>query len=271
MNARPIPPHGTPARYLGTPRTGNRPPCKCRKCVNAHTKACALREAQRLAGRPPRVPTPPLTAHVHGLLDADMSRNSIAIAAGVSAAVVSHIARGYSPTTNRYIAEKVMSVTHPRATRSTELMSPIGAQRRLRALYLAGHGPIAISATSGQSDTTVVRTVGNKPTRITIATHNAICAAYLALAGQQGTSAKARIRATREGWRDRTYWEDTGRIDDPDFNPDAKETRLVQVAQDAWWLLRSGVDRKQIAARLGISRDYVDKAMREVPEDQVAA
>lgn len=266
---RKLPDHGTPARYFGTPRTGNRPPCKCRKCVDAHTKACAARELSRLAGISLRVPSGPVTAHVHKLLDADMSRNSIAIAAGVSATVVSHIASGQNPTTNRTTAEKILAVKYPRPTRDTELMSPLGAQRRLRALYAKAHGPIAICAASGQSDTTIVRTVSYYATPITVATHNAICRAYRTLASETGTSMKALYRAQREGWRDPHWWEDMGHIDDATFNPDAvdrplKRDELAALRRDEiLHLARYGYDPEAIRQRLngevslGTVRDIV--------------
>ena len=59
-----------------------------------------------------------------------------------------------------------------------------------------------------------------------------------------------------------------GHLDDPTFNPEQAVVlpRIAQVAEDVRWLIASGLDRVQIAQRLGISRDYVDRALREIPD-----
>lgn len=271
---RPLPAHGTPARYQGTPRTGNRAPCGCRKCVAAWTKACAAREVQRLAGVPLRIPSGPVTAHVNALLGAGMSRAQVAAAAGVSPGVVSHLARAFNPKVNRTIALKVLAVKRPRITGDADRVPIHGTRRRIRALYTLGHGPTAISRDAGHSKALIIAIAGGKQSATAAATYRAVRATYNTLAQQVGGSTRARERAQREGWRTPDYWEDMGRLDDATFDPDAADRPLShrELAalrrEEITHLAQYGFKPEEIHDRISIndevSLSHVKNIVREV-------
>ncbi|MFB7605232.1 hypothetical protein [Streptomyces gardneri] len=80
--------------------------------------------------------------------------------------------------------------------------------------------------------------------------------------------ARARRHAKQNRWAPPSYWADRmDVIDDPDFEPLYGVSRREIVAQDANWLMRTnGLDRATAAARLGISKAYIDHAFRDHPE-----
>ncbi|MBB4915071.1 hypothetical protein [Streptosporangium saharense] len=80
---------------------------------------------------------------------------------------------------------------------------------------------------------------------------------------QRRTVSIVRNRAIREGWAPLAAWDD---IDDLDAVPDigAKVTRDQALAEDADFLTRTGLDRDQVAERLGVTPAYLDKARSRV-------
>lgn len=190
---RPIPPHGTPARYQGN-RTGTRPPCKCRPCLDAHRRACNERELAHLSGNPPRVPVGPVRDHVHALLAVGMSHTQIAIAAGVSRGAVLNVARAKNPTCNRGTASKVLAV-RPRIVRDTDRLPAVGTRRRLQALYAMGHGSLVLSPIVGLTNTSIQNLLYERTEDVTAATYKAVRAAYRQLAATPGNSSRARASA----------------------------------------------------------------------------
>lgn len=265
---RPVPPHGTPARYQGN-RSGTRPPCKCRPCVDAHTKACQRRELAHLNGVPPRVPSGPVTAHIRGLLAAGMSRTQIALAAGVSRSSVAHIALEKNPAVNRTTADKILAV-RPRIVRDTDLIPVTGTRRRVQALYAIGHGSVAIVAATGLTHATVQNLLYR--TEVTTAgTYKAVRAAYRQLATKPGNSRRAKASARAGGWPPPAAWDDD--IDNPAAVPDRGEevARYAAIAEDATWLIETqGYTRRDAAARLGISLDYLVRALGYARQKEAA-
>jgi len=263
---RALPAHGTTARYQGTP-SGSRPPCGCKLCVAAHTKACAARELAHLQGILLRVPTGPVSAHVHWLLGAGMSRTQIAIAADVSTATVCNAVKRKTPTLNATTAAKILGV-RPRIVRDTDQLPVIGTQRRLRALYAIGHGSGMLSKTSGVSDATIRNIVHGRLGFVTAATYKAVRAAYWQLSGRPGSSRLAVASARRHGWPGVDYW-DADEIDNPAFIPATTQTpRYVALAENCLELQRQGYTRTQAAGRLGVEKSYLEHSIARWREAQ---
>lgn len=269
----PQPAHGTPSRYLGT-RSGSRPPCGCRECVAAHTRACSERELAHLSGRPPRVPTGPVTDHVNSLLAADMSRTQIAIAAGVSRSSVCNAAIGKNPTSNRTVADKILAV-RPRIVRSTDRLPMVGTRRRLQALYTIGHGALAISAASGLSMAQIQNIAYGRARHVTAATYKAVRAAYRQLAVVAGHSAKAKASACRNGWLPPTAWAED--IDNPTAVPDFEATTEAELSRNQLAAIRRaevehfdllGLSSQEIADKLGMAYTTVRNIVLELRSGQ---
>ena len=79
---------------------------------------------------------------------------------------------------------------------------------------------------------------------------------------------RCKNRAAAQRWAPPSYWADRmDVIDDPDFEPLYGVTRRELIAQDANELMRfSGLDRQAAAARLGVSKSYIEHALRTHPE-----
>lgn len=311
----PQPEHGTPARYRGT-RTGSRPPCPCRRCVDAHTKACALRDLARTSGTGNRIPSAPVTRHVKALLAVGMSCTQISIAAGVSVTSVNNAAHGRNPTFNRGVAEKILAV-RPCIVRPTDRVPAYGTRRRLQALYCIGHGPAAIAAATGLTLTGIQHIVYRNAPVVTAATYTSVKAAYRQLAGKPGASIKARSSGRRNDWAPAPTWDDDT-IDNPDTIPEwtghcgtdrgwwthrleripvcqacdaahaawkaehqalpqpefmtalgrargAAANRGISIAHDGRELLAQGHDLDGAAARIGITKAYLQQELKRHP------
>lgn len=264
----PTPEHGTPARYLGT-RTGSRPPCGCRKCVDAHTRACSLRAVARAAGNPPRVPTRPVTEHVHKLLTAGMSCAQIAIAADVSRSSVCNAANSKNPTFNRAVANKILTV-RPRIVRDTDRLPIVGTRRRLQALYAIGHGALSVSQVTGMSPYTIQKIVNESHATITASTYKKVRAAYRQLVAIPGVSARAKASARTGGWPAPAAWGDD--IDNPAATPDIDGVERELSRDELAALRRTEIEHleqfnlseHEIADRLGMAYTSVRNIVLEI-------
>lgn len=144
----------------------------------------------------------------------------------------------------------------------------IGAHRRIQALAVEGWPQIHLAPfiRTNRSYVSTILTLD----RVTAATAERVSDTYEQLRDtsplDHGVSTHgmvlAKSMAASKRWLDREYWDDVDRIDDPDFDPDAKQLRIDQVGEDATWLRQSGLTVEQIAERLNISRDYVEKGLR---------
>lgn len=251
MSTKPVPPHGTEARYQGVI---GRPGCRCRTCVAGWTRAGQLRKLAHLSGRPPKIPAQEVTAHLQDLLAADMTVRAIARAADVSPDTVSEHARGLHATIRRSRATRLLAVRPEHADLNC-LVSALGSRRRIQAMYAAGHGAYTIA---NNADGLLARTVDyvlrGTRTTVTIATRNAIAEAYRKLAGQAASNPRTQKRAQEEGWPGPEYW-DEDEFDNPDFVPvnqvelkrdDKAALRREEIIHFAW----HGDTPEQILARL---------------------
>ncbi|MGW4786153.1 hypothetical protein [Streptomyces sp. NPDC004230] len=223
----PLPPHGTAARGVGRPGQGI-PGCKCQPCRDAKVKADALRALANASGRPVRVPAAPVAAHVRSLLDAGMGWVRITQAAHCSQCTLSRLLNGQE-LMRRTAAERILAVKYrPAPGRHVDATS---TRRRVQALMAIGHTVAGIASESGVDHGVITDTLGGSTT-VRGKTADRIAAAYDWLSQHPPTDVRpsavtvSRNRAAREGWRDPSWWEDYGHIDDPTFDPDKAEREL---------------------------------------------
>ncbi|MFF4791903.1 helix-turn-helix domain-containing protein [Streptomyces sp. NPDC001276] len=264
--AKPLPPHGSEARYQGNT---TRQPCRCRTCINGWTRAGQKRLLARLAGRPATIPAEPVTSHLAELAAANMSPRQIAILAGVDVSTVRSHAAGEFPVIWRTTAEKILAV-RPGQHATDGWMSPLGAVRRCHALYTLGHGPRTIAAAHPDLTLrTVEYVVRGTRQYITVAVHNAICEVYRTLCQVPGTSSQAKLRAAKEGWHGPLAWDD---IDDPNCQPDtggvtvwrSRRPKAVIDRSRVAKLTAQGHSAAQIAEIIGCNPRSVSRVRGEI-------
>lgn len=250
--AKPLPPHGSEARYQGAL---DRPGCRCGTCITGWTRAGQVRLLAHLAGQPPKISPEPVTAHLHTLTDAGMSFSAIARAADVGRDTVTEHHRSQHPWIRRSIAQRILAV-RPEHADPTSRVPALGSRRRLRALYAAGHGAYIIATHAGGLTPRAIDYILNgKRTTVTIATRNAIAEAYRTLADQPASNPRTQRRAQAEGWPGPGYWDDD-EFENPGFTPVADlelkrneraALRREEIIHFAW----HGDTPEQILARLG--------------------
>lgn len=175
------------------------------------------------------VPAAPVRAHVCALLDAGVSRGAVAAAAGVSWGTVAKLVDGAHASMQPAVAARLERVTLE-TVRSrpdpTGYVLAVGARRRIRALLANGWRHVDITARMHQHRPGCTRSqlVLHKPGEwVTRRTHDAVAAAYDALADHLGPSQYTRDRAAAAGYVPPIAWDDDT-IDDPAALPqhDAK-------------------------------------------------
>lgn len=251
MSPRPIPPHGSQGRYKGT-ASGSRPPCRCRACVTAASRAGQIRTLARLAGRPRRIDAAPVVAHLQVCLDSGMSQCLIARQADVDQSTISRLLRRPNPQCMREQGERLLAV-RPGDFSAAGLRPAIGTIRRIRGLYAVGHGPRKVGDLMGVAENRIIDTARGIFTQVTLKTAVGVQEAVATLQYQVGTDERARSRALREGWHPLGAWDN---IDDPNCQPDVPtavlnvrqraELRREEIIHFAW----HGDTPEQIRARL---------------------
>lgn len=216
MTRRPIPPHGTAARYKGT-RFG-RPPCRCQPCTRANRLSGIRRARARNAGEELLISRDILLPHIQELLASSMSQGLIARRAGVSQTTISYLINGKIQSCQR---DKALGILGVRPGQFDDLSErpALGASRRTQALYAIGHGRESISAACGLSVCTIGQIANSRYTLVDGRIDAAIRLAYRTLGDTPGSSIKARRRAESQGWAPVGAWDDDT-IDDPATHPD---------------------------------------------------
>ncbi|MFE7111708.1 helix-turn-helix domain-containing protein [Streptomyces sp. NPDC057575] len=251
--SRPLPPHGDSNRYAYG--------CRCESCTKAASRADLERRLDRMAGRSRHVPAGPARQHVQKLLRQGLSKAQIDRASGVPVTTVQRLVRGQA-NIRRENAEKILRVQlNVRVTQGD--VSACGAMRRVRALYALGHFNWEIARVAGVSRDAVCYLASGKWSTLKVSMDDGIRAAYDQMSMRAGGSWKTRQLAERNGWAPPLAWDDDT-IDDPAAVPDCGEQvpRFVELAENGFELEeRHGFTREQAAARLGVSKGVLQKAM----------
>lgn len=265
--SRPLPEHGTTARFARG--------CRCEPCVHARRLYNKHGRVRRERGIRGLTDARPVAQHIARLRDAGASLQAIATAAGCSQGTVLRIEHG-APTVFASVAAGILAVKPLRPSK----VPPVGAARRLGALFALGWPLTAISAETGLARTHVSTIANGRRAAIATATDEAVRAAYERLSGRPGPSGYSRAWAARRGWAPPLAWEGVD-IDDPAAVPDsgALSPRPLALAEDVEFIRRTtGVtDLGLIADRLQLTRESLDRALgraralRRAQREQVAA
>ena len=257
--------------------------CRLPECVaryNAHENE--RRRAQKAGTWNRLVDAEPVRQHIRTLQTAGIGLYTLSIAANVLPQTIYDLVRpqpsreiGHRYRVTRELAEKILAVTPDNVT--AYYVDPTGTIRRAQTLVAAGWPQRVIERHAGLAAGYLTWLFRTRAT-ITAPAAKAIADTYNTLRTMRptrhgvskGHAKAARARATANHWPTAKYWDQhPDLIDDPNFTPQL--TRIEQVAEDARWLLSLGNNRNEVAERLGVSRDYIDRALNEVPAREETA
>ncbi|MEU6990304.1 helix-turn-helix domain-containing protein [Streptomyces sp. NPDC046465] len=271
MTTRPIPPHGSEARYRGT-RTG-RPGCRCNDCVRGQRQAGIARERRLLRGERNMIPRAELLPHIQTLVDSGMSRILIGRYANVAQSTITYLINGRSQACRHDVAARILAVQPSHFDNISERPA-IGTIRRVRALYSLGHSRHTIATLTGLSTAGISLLADGRWTVIDGSRAAAVDRAYRQLITTRGTSWKNQRRAAAEGWHGPLAWD---AVDDPQATPDVDEYvdrrgRPAEIdAAEVARLTRAGHSTAEIALQLGCHVRTVTRARGRISPQEAAA
>ncbi len=269
-------------------RQGYRRGCHCRSCLSAEAQYAAQRSRLLAYGQwKPFVDAEPVRAHVRSLQDFGLGRRRIAQLAAVSERTVSNLlygANGMPPARRIRVAsaEKILAV-RPRLADVHDHIPVHGAgtRRRLRALYALGWTSTHLAREVGVARQYMSRLLtAPEDERVAAATARTVARVYDRLWNRDPVAGgvvdwaakRASSRAASHGWAPPQAWDDET-IDDPAATSDlgAKARRQDALLEDAQFIVRTtGVELDQVALRLGVTRNYLEK-VRERAGRELAA
>lgn len=274
MTTKTLPDHGTLSR-------AKYHKCHCQKCRKASADYQRNRHRKRGYGTwQPLVDAEPVRQHLAMLRKHGISYIRTAELAGLYPPTVGRLlytVGGRQPTkrVRPETAAAILAVTPRAADRHTT--DATGSHRRIQALAANGWPLKRLAQPFGVNPSTPGRLLAQATLCTTTA--KAIADAYEHLQHQRpedhGVKAwdanKARQRAAAAGWRDPLWWDDMGRIDDPDFDPDTAEATTEYEAkrirrQEIIHLARYGCSPEEIHERVGgeLTLRYVRDLVGEV-------
>lgn len=210
---KPLPPHGTTARYSGNPRDAIRITCRCEDCRTAERR----RKKRAATVGKLTVDAAPARAHIRRLLASGASYYSIAATSGCGINTVRNIGSGIRTEIWASTRNRLLAVT---AAPDDKVPVPaLGSIRRVRALLAIGHPVLAIQSAAGISHNPMAKLVSGNVANIWQATADAIEAAYGALSNSTGNSPRSIRKAAREGWAPPAAWDGID-MSDPKAFPD---------------------------------------------------
>jgi hypothetical protein len=260
--------------------------CRRPECVARARAYEKRRRSARAAGTwQPLVDAEPIRQHLLNLYAAGLTPHRIGAITGLPDRTIRGFTErqlrggrrtGLRRRTTPEIARLILAI-NPDPTTAGKV-DPTASLRRIHALTATGWPLLHIAQRTGIAYTTL-RGVARQAL-ILHGTATAIALAYEQLRSLSPTrngvstleARKARTRAAGRRWPIPAYWDDPEHpIDDPHFEPEYGITRGEIVAEEARWLLDGGLTRDQAAQQLGVSRFYVDKALRDHPGNSEAA
>lgn len=254
--------------------------CRLPECVERYRAWDRNRYRSQTAGTwQPFIDAEPVRQHLLKLYAADITIHRIAAATSLTyLAVRSFTHHEYGnrrPRRRRCtpaMASKILAVTPHNIT--TGRIDATGTTRRLQALVAIGWPLERIAPHAGLGVNNMSTLLQRE--RVLAGTARGVAAAYELLRNEKPARhgvdkrniSRAKKRAAANRWPDPKYWATRmDVIDDPDFEPLYGVTRRELIAQDANEVMRfSGLDRQGAADRLGISKAYIDHALRDYPQ-----
>lgn len=217
-----------------------------------------LRDLNRLRGLPNRVDASAARARLE-LLRQTMSWTDLATATGCSACHLRRILNGHEPRINRITHNKILRA--PVQPGGWIFVDALGSRRRIQALQAAGHSQDDIAAAAETTQHRIHVVASHKVQSVRLHFAERITEAYQQLAHTQGGSARGRTIAARNGWLGPAWWDDD-EFDNPDYEPTTEDVpRYVAHVENLRELEAQGYTREQIATRLGVTRDTLQRAL----------
>ncbi|WP_432130559.1 hypothetical protein [Streptomyces tendae] len=261
--------------------------CRLPDCVERYRANERKRRQEKNRGLYQRyADAAPVRTHVLQLVAAGASTRGIARRASVSDRVVRELLPTRPDGTRTPLKYRVLAVNADKLLALTaadvipHYTPAIGTIRRIQANVADGWPMNRVAEEVGLFPSYVsnllwrAETLNDLQVRGTTALN--VARGYDTLRGRRplrsGISRKAHATAKRIGasrqWPTTRYWDQfPGAIDDPDFEPLYGVTKREIVAQDAHWVMTTnGLDRASAAARLGVSKAYIDHAFRDHPQ-----
>ncbi|MFD8949411.1 hypothetical protein ACFV0B_11210 [Streptomyces xanthophaeus] len=146
----------------------------------------------------------------------------------------------------------------------------LGTIRRLRALAADGWPAAELARRCGKHTQFIVFLQGNAETaKVRMWVADYVSVLYSQLEGRKPEAEgvpphiaeRARSLAASKQWTGSAWWADD-EVDNPDYEPATDRTpRYIALAEDCLELERHGHSREQIAARLGVTRDGLQRAL----------
>jgi hypothetical protein len=225
--AKPLPDHGTTARAYGSP--GYRLPCKCEPCNIARRRHHKHARVNRQLGRSPFTSPAEAQAHLRELHQT-MSWKTLVTATDVELSNLILIYNGHRTKIRHETHAKIMAVQAPTQGDRGQYLGVTGSTRRVQALSCIGHSYTAIADAADTARNRILSIANGRQPTIRRALAERIDTAYQQLAfappPQNKFTSRTRNFARTNGWRDPQWWEDMGRIDDPNFDPDSADAEL---------------------------------------------
>ena len=257
--------HGDPRRY----RRG----CRCTPCIRAASKESAKNQFLRATGRGTQRTPDRAADHIMRLRAAQLNDGDIRREAAICPDVLYRIMRRegtiHVATEQRILAVPVPQPDGP--TRSHAYIPALGTHRRLRTLVAAGWYAAHLARRLGKDKQYVVYLIkGHGGGRVAMRIAHQVRDLYAELHDQRPEdhgltpylAGRARAQAAAQDWPGPDYWDEDD-FDNPDFIPATTDTpRCVRLAEDGTELEAQGYRREDAAARLGVSRDYLDQSIK---------
>lgn len=268
--------HGDPKRY----RRG----CRCEKCRAGDTAYRARLKYLRHTGRGITRTPERAAGHVLRLRAAGLDDRDIRSRADIVCDVLYRIMRREG-TILASTEARILAVPVPRQAgpiRSRAYVSGLGTRRRLRALVAEGWHSAELARRLGKTRRNFNLLLAGRDTgNVAMFITDQVRALYDELRNQKPEdhgvthyyAERARKLAVEHGWAGPGYWDDED-FDNPDFVPAVNDDGISQRQLGALrraeieHLITFNLSHADIAARLGMSENYVRDIAREITTGQ---
>lgn len=257
--------HGDPRRY----RRG----CRCQQCKTGQSLRNRQLRFLRQTGRSTRRTPDKAAQHLLQLRSRGLSDKKIQQLTKSCPDVMYRILRREGSITYT-VERRILSVPIPEPTsqlsESRVYIPGLGTRRRLQALVAAGWPPAELARRLGKERENLGQIIKQKDcAQVAMYIADQVDRLYAELHNRNPEAhgvtpfyaRRARQMAADRGWYAPGWW-DGDEFENPDYQPVVTKTpRYIALAEDCLELERQGYTREQIAERLGVTRDGLQRAL----------